>query len=151
VEAQGTTNKQNLDDAEWLQSRAGERICIRIPSATTNGAYSVTEIISSPGDSTSVHIHHNEDEHFLILEGTVRFLRGEESFEASAGAMISMHRGTVHAWGNASNAPIRMLIIFSPGGPEEMLRQIAIAGKDIDLLALSRQFAVSIVGPRLLG
>src|ERR1700730_1456956 len=41
---------------EWLQSRRGERFSIRIPASATNGCYSVTEILSSPGDSTPVHL-----------------------------------------------------------------------------------------------
>jgi hypothetical protein len=42
---------------EWLQARPGERFSIRIPALATDGSYSVTEILSSPGDSTPVHLH----------------------------------------------------------------------------------------------
>ena len=58
----------------WLQSRPGERFSIRVPASATNGSYSVTEILSSPGDSTPVHLHENEDEHMLVVEGTTRIL-----------------------------------------------------------------------------
>jgi len=59
---------------EWLQSRPGERFSIRVLASTTNGSYSVTEILASPGDSTPVHLHENEDEHMLVVEGTTRIL-----------------------------------------------------------------------------
>jgi hypothetical protein len=52
-----TSDAQAIDNepsGEWLQSRPGERFSIRIPA--TNGRYSVTEILSSPGDSTPVHL-----------------------------------------------------------------------------------------------
>ena len=53
---------------EWLQARPGERFSIRIPASATDGCYSVTEILSSPGDSTPVHVHEKEDEHILVVE-----------------------------------------------------------------------------------
>jgi mannose-6-phosphate isomerase-like protein (cupin superfamily) len=83
---------------EWLQARPGERFLIRIPAAATNGFYSVTEILSSPGDSTPVHVHEKEDEHVLVVEGTVRLLFGEKTFEAAAGTMVSL-LGAFHMHG----------------------------------------------------
>jgi hypothetical protein len=50
---------------EWLQARPSERFSIRIPASATDGCYSVTEILSSPGVSTPVHLHEKEDEHIL--------------------------------------------------------------------------------------
>jgi hypothetical protein len=52
----------NQLDGEWLQARPGEYFLIRIPASATNNSYSVTEIISSPGDSTPVHVHEKEDD-----------------------------------------------------------------------------------------
>src|ERR1700722_7194243 len=80
------------DQGEWLQTRPGERCLIRVAAAETNGAYSVVEILSHPGDSTPVHVHQNEDEHFLILEGTARIVRGDETFDAPIGTAITLPR-----------------------------------------------------------
>jgi mannose-6-phosphate isomerase-like protein (cupin superfamily) len=77
---------------EWLQTRPGERCLIHTSAAETQGAFSVVEIISQPGDGTPVHIHHNEDEHFIILEGTARFLYGDKVFDAPAGTSVSASR-----------------------------------------------------------
>ena len=57
-------NRENR--SEWLQTRPGERCLIRISAADTNGAYSVVEIVSDSRDGTPVHVHQNEDEHFII-------------------------------------------------------------------------------------
>jgi quercetin dioxygenase-like cupin family protein len=148
---QGNTEKQELYGTEWLQSRAGEHFCIRVPATATNGAYSVTEVIASPGDSTPVHIHQNEDEYIHVLEGTVRVLYGEKTFEASPGSIVSLDRGVAHAWGNDTDASVRMIITLTPGGCEEALRQIALAGEDVDILAVASRFAVSLAGPPILG
>jgi hypothetical protein len=53
-----TANTPMIDnqlDGEWVQARPGEHFLIRIPSSATNGSYSVTEIVSNPGDSTPAH------------------------------------------------------------------------------------------------
>lgn len=142
--------EHELDD-QWVQARPGEHFLIRIPASATNGSYSVIEIVADPGNSTPVHIHQKEDEHLFIVEGTARLQYGEKIFDASAGTMVSLARGIPHAWGNPTEAPIRLMITATPGGCEEALRMIATAGDQLDLKAIAEKFAVSPVGPPLLG
>jgi quercetin dioxygenase-like cupin family protein len=130
------------DQGEWLQTRPGERCLIRVAAAETNGAYSVVEIRSHPGDSTPMHVHQNGDEHFLILEGTARIVRGNETFDAPTGTTVALPRHIPHAWGNASGSTLRMVVTCWPGGCE--------AGGDIDLKALGAKFGGRRVGPPLL-
>jgi mannose-6-phosphate isomerase-like protein (cupin superfamily) len=140
----------NEPSGEWLQSRPGERFAIRIPASATNGCYSVTEILSSPGDSTPVHLHEKEDEHILVVEGTARVLYGDKTFDATAGTVVSLARGIPHAWGNPSDTPLRLVITATPGGVEEVLRLIATSGDQLNLVALADKYAVRLIGPPLL-
>ncbi len=134
---------------EWLQTRPGERCIIRVSAAATNGAYSVVEIVSSPGDSTPMHVHQNEDEHFVVLEGTARIACGDKTVDATAGTAMTLPRNIPHAWGNPTESPLRVVVTTTPGGVEECLRLIA-RGGDIDLMALAAKFSVQVVGPLLL-
>jgi quercetin dioxygenase-like cupin family protein len=134
---------------EWLQTRPGERCLIHTSAADTGGAFAVVEIISQPGDGTPVHIHRNEDEHFIILEGKARFLYGDRVFDAPAGTSVSASKNIPHAWCNPFDAPFRMLAVASPGGCEDALRVIA-KGGDVDLQALAERLGVEIVGPPML-
>jgi mannose-6-phosphate isomerase-like protein (cupin superfamily) len=145
----GQVYEKAVHNPEWLNSRAGERICIRVSGSQTASAYSVTEIVSSPGDGTRVHIHHNEDEHFFILEGTVHFLYGEKEFDAAPGTFLSLCRGIAHAWVNCTEAPIRMLVLFTPGGCEEALREIAQGADSTGISVISERYGISVVGPPL--
>src|SRR5258706_13349648 len=88
------------DRAEWLQTRPGERCLIRVAAADTNGAYSVVEIVSSPGDSTPMHVHQNEDEHILVVEGMAQIACGDKTFDAAAGSAVILDKNIPHAWGN---------------------------------------------------
>jgi mannose-6-phosphate isomerase-like protein (cupin superfamily) len=155
-----TLTKQNVvvanpetgktDGAQWLTARPGERFCIRVPAAATNGAYSVTEIVSSPGDSTSLHRHEREDEYVLVLEGTVRIVLGDKVLDATAGQTVEMKRGIAHGWGNPTEKPLRLLITATPGGCEEALVIIS-KGGEIDFSALTARFHVTQLGPPILG
>jgi mannose-6-phosphate isomerase-like protein (cupin superfamily) len=95
-----------------------------------------------------VHIHQNEDEHFVILEGTARLVSGDKTFDVAAGTAVTLGKGIPHAWCNPSNSPLRMVVIASPGGCEEILRLIA-KGGDLDIRALAEKFGVRTVGPML--
>jgi quercetin dioxygenase-like cupin family protein len=136
----------NERTAEWLETRPGERCLIRVPAADTNGVYSFVEVISSPGDGTPMHVHQNEDEHIVVLEGTARIAYGDKVFDAEAGKVVTLLRKIPHAWGNRSNSQLRIAVVAFPGGCEEALRVMA-RGGDVDLLALSARLGVSVVGP----
>jgi len=142
-EAQSINHENEI---EWLQTRPGERCLIRISAADTNGAYSVVEIVSDSRDGTPIHIHQNEDEHFVILEGTARIVFGDKTFDAAAGTSVTLSKGIPHAWSNPSNSPLRMAVIALPGGYEEILRLIA-KGGDIDIMAVSQKFGIRNLDP----
>ena len=141
-----SSNHENK--SEWLQTRPGERCLIRISAADTNGAYSVVEIVSDSRDGTPVHVHQNEDEHFVILEGTARIAFDDKAFDVAAGTSVTLNKGIPHAWSNPSNSPLRVVVIASPGGCEEILRLI-VKGGDIDVMALAEKFGVRNLGPML--
>jgi quercetin dioxygenase-like cupin family protein len=133
---------------EWLETRPGEHCLIRVPAADTNGVYSLVEIVSSPGDGTPLHVHENEDEdeHIIVLEGTVRIAYGDKIFDAEAGKVVTLLRKIPHAWGNRSNSQLRIAVVAFPGGVEEILRLIA-RSDEADLPALAERFGVRRVAP----
>jgi quercetin dioxygenase-like cupin family protein len=139
-----------INGGEWLTARPGERFCIRVPITATNGAYSVVEFTSEPGDSTPLHVHSKEDEYVLVLEGTARILLGDKTFDATAGQTVELKRGIPHGWGNPTDKPIRLLFTATPGGCEEALVIIS-KGGEIDLTALAARFQITHLGPPILG
>jgi hypothetical protein len=49
-------------------------------AADTNGSYSLVQIVSDlVRAGTPLHIYQNEDEHFIILEGTARIASGRKA------------------------------------------------------------------------
>jgi quercetin dioxygenase-like cupin family protein len=60
------------DEGPWYEGTAGERIAVRLSSTETNGAYAIVEAVAAPGCSPPMHLHRNEEEHFVVLAGTYR-------------------------------------------------------------------------------
>jgi len=67
-----------------------------------------------------MHVHDNEEEHFIILEG--KRSSQMETVERRSCRFVRHHRqGVAHAWCNPSeDALLRMLVLFTPGGLEEL-------------------------------
>jgi mannose-6-phosphate isomerase-like protein (cupin superfamily) len=131
------------------EMRPGERFFVRTASDDTNGAYSMLELVAAPRSGTPMHIHDNEDEHLIILEGTARIANGDETVDLPAGATLTVRKGIPHAWCNVSEAPLRMLAIFTPGAINGLFREVADGG-NIDLVCVASKFGTRIVGPTLL-
>ncbi len=91
---------------------------IRITADQTGGRASVFEATVMPGEGAPLHIHHNEDETFHVLEGEIRVWCGEETFIAAAGGTAILPRGIPHRFRNESDAPARAIVQCTPGGFE---------------------------------
>jgi mannose-6-phosphate isomerase-like protein (cupin superfamily) len=141
----------NQDRGDRLQVTPGERFKIRVSSAHTMGAYSVIEVVADPGNGVPLHVHSKEDEHFIVVEGTLDIANGERRWDAPAGTSLTVRRGVPHAWCNPSDTPLRMLVIFSPEQIDGLFR--ATAGvDDVDTItAIAARYGTKLVGPSLQG
>jgi mannose-6-phosphate isomerase-like protein (cupin superfamily) len=108
----------------WYEGTAGERIAVRLSSTDTNGAYAIVESFAAPGCSPPMHLHCNEEEHFVVLTGTYRILVEDRVFDAPAGTSVTVPRGARHTWRNMSNETSSLLVILTPGGFEKCIQTI---------------------------
>jgi mannose-6-phosphate isomerase-like protein (cupin superfamily) len=138
-------------DDQWMEVTPGERVRICISVEETDGIYSMIEIVADPRNGVPMHIHSNEDEHFVVLEGTLHVANGNETLDVPAGGSVTVSKGVPHAWCNLSDSPVRMLIIFSPGSIERLFRAVATRESDDmeAIAALANKFGTQFVGPAL--
>jgi mannose-6-phosphate isomerase-like protein (cupin superfamily) len=97
----------------------GEMVTYKTTSDQTGGAYSLFEVASQPGTGTSLHVQHREDEAFWVLRGEYEFLIEGRTTRTSAGSLIYVPRGNLHAHKNVGEEPGRMLVTHTPGGLHE--------------------------------
>src|SRR5947208_1987875 len=107
---------RGLHNGEWQQVTPGERVRTLVSAAQTMGGFSVVEMIADPGNGVPMHVHDNEDEHFIVLEGAFHIAVGTKLQDLAAGDSLTVARGVAHAWCNASSAPAHVLGVFSPAG-----------------------------------
>jgi mannose-6-phosphate isomerase-like protein (cupin superfamily) len=68
----------------------------------------------SPRWIAPLHLHHNDDEAWYVLEGKLCVKVGGDTVEAAAGAAVLVPRGTPHTYWNPDPAPVRYLLIMTP-------------------------------------
>ena len=72
----------------------GRRTWFKATGEETGGAYGLLEQLIAPGDATTWHIHHAEDETFYVVAGTITVRVGEERFTVGPGGTPSGRAGS---------------------------------------------------------
>ena len=115
----------NLAESEWLETTPGERFKIRTSATDTDGTYLVLETEAAPQIGVPLHTHDNEEEHFIVVEGTVQIAVGGSTSDFHAGTSVTVGKGVPHAWRNLNDSTVRFIAIFTPGSIESMFRAVA--------------------------
>ncbi len=97
----------------WLGSTA----TIKVASP----ALTLLEIQEAPDAEAPLHVHHNEDEGFWVLEGAVTFEAGDQVVKAGPGDFVFGPRDIPHRY-KVGPTGCRMLFILTPGGFESFIR-----------------------------
>ena len=101
---------------------------LKASAETTAGAFSIVEEVD-PLD-TPPHVHANEDELFVVLEGDHEFTVGESVFDAGPGAVVFAPRGIPHSHRRVVPRTGRFLTLVSPAGFEGFFRELSDAERD---------------------
>jgi len=110
-----------LADVWWKTGR----VTVKTRGAETGGRFSQVEIDDPRGTAPPLHIHHQEDEAFYVLEGEVTVFAGDERIEAATGDFVFVPSGVTHAYLVRSERA-RMLVTFSPAGFEEVFLELGL-------------------------
>ncbi len=112
-------------EARWWFANLAE---IKVTAEQTGGLLSILEITEPPNAAGPWHVHHREDEGFWILEGDVTLQIGDETIEAHAGDFAFGPRDIPHRY-TVGDAGCRMLFIMTPGGFENLVREMSVPAK----------------------
>lgn len=103
---------------------AGEKMTILLSAQDTGGAFGLFIDEVPPGAGPPLHIHHNEDETFYILEGELGMQVNGQKFTASPGTAVFLPRGMPHTFHNAGMQTARALVTVTPGGLEGFFPEV---------------------------
>lgn len=91
-------------------------------SEQTGGVYLLLEQLC-PKDAGPAPHWHEQDEAFYVLDGQITFMAGDQTFEASAGALVFIPRGVVHSF-RVDSESARLLNFYLPGGFERVITEL---------------------------
>ena len=136
----------------------GDTYTTLLSGAQTGGTFALLEALVPAHTGPPPHIHHAEDETFILLDGVVDFHVADEVHRAEPGSVVFVPRGIRHHFGNAGDGVARMLFMYSPAGMEGMFAEIGSPGSrgrqapplsasDLEALArVASKYRFSIVG-----
>ncbi len=92
----------------------------------SGGPLGVALVTQPPGIATPLHRHHQEAEAFFLIEGSMTYRAGEETFRLGAGDFIWLPMGLPHAFRITGRTPARMLALTTPGGLLDLYQQVGV-------------------------
>jgi mannose-6-phosphate isomerase-like protein (cupin superfamily) len=102
--------------------------------AEGRGGPAVVETLLPPGSGAPRHLHHDHDETFYVLSGTLEVDVDGEHVVVGAGGLARAIRGTPHAFHNPGPGDAVVLALYDPPRSLEYLERLgaAIALPDAD-------------------
>jgi len=110
---------EGLADVWWKSGR------LTVKTGGAGSAFSQIEVDDPQGTGPPLHLHHNEDETFYVLEGEVTFQVGDERINVAAGDFLFGPRDVPHTYVVRSERA-RMLVTASPGGIEQVMVSLGV-------------------------
>ncbi|WP_229797389.1 cupin domain-containing protein [Jeongeupia chitinilytica] len=92
--------------------------------AETANGYSISEWWLEPHTRGPGAHHHDEDDVFFVIEGTMSFLLGDDWRDAPKGSFVLAPGGVQHDFENRSGARAGVLNLSFPGGFEQHMPAI---------------------------
>ena len=93
--------------------------------ASVSDNVSLMHVVLLPGQGHERHNHPDADEILYVLSGTgEQMVDDDQTFEVRAGHTVWIPMGAFHSTLNTGWEPLRLLVVYSPAGPERLLREI---------------------------
>jgi mannose-6-phosphate isomerase-like protein (cupin superfamily) len=143
-------------EAVWL---LGDTYTLKISGQQTGGAFTLLEAVVPPGGGPPPHIHHLEDEVFVVLEGELLITAAGRTLPGPVGTVLFVPKGTQHSYSVVGAVPVRMLFLYVPAGMEKMFPEIGkpaqpgvaappASAEDVaKLLAVAAKYNFTVVSP----
>jgi quercetin dioxygenase-like cupin family protein len=98
---------------------------IKADGAGTGGRVMITEQTAPRGSGSPLHVHHNEDEWFYVLEGELTIWVAGKTVVAGAGGFVFGPRDVPHTF-IVSSERARFLLVTEPAGFEGFIRALGV-------------------------
>ena len=108
-----------------MLSFLGGLVRTRLGAAATEGGLSILEHTGERGYGSPLHLHDNDEETFLVLEGTLRVEVGAEVLSVGSGALALLPRGLAHGF-VVTSPQARFLTVHTPSGFDRFVEEVGV-------------------------
>ena len=143
-------------DARWFLGALGT---IKAAPETTGGELAVIEFLWPHGGGSPLHVHHDEDEWFYVIEGEVTFWVGGETIVAPAGSFVYGPRDVPHTF-VITSAVARFLMVTDPAPSQTSSApdrcrprrsrsrpRLPTCRRPEELTAIAAEYGIEVIGP----
>ncbi len=106
-------------EARWWW---GNLAVLKLTGEDTRGGLTIVEVTMGPGRMAPPHVHHREEETFLVTKGQLTFQIGEKTIKAEPGDVVVGPRDIPHRF-TAGPDGATVLFLLTPAGLEELIRE----------------------------
>ncbi|MFK5913784.1 MAG: mannose-1-phosphate guanylyltransferase/mannose-6-phosphate isomerase [Woeseiaceae bacterium] len=116
---------------EHLSHRCVYRPWGNYDSIDVGSRYQVKRITVNPGEILSLQMHHHRAEHWIVVSGTAKVTRGDETFLVTENQSTYIPVGTKHRLENTGSIPLEMIEVQSGSylGEDDIVRFEDIYGR----------------------
>lgn len=97
---------------------------IKVSKKDTNNQLSIFEYTGYEKSGPPLHLHYAQDEIFQVLEGSYRFVVGEEQMQLDGGDTIFLPRNIPHTWIQLTDIGKLTYMVQPAGTMEDFFREI---------------------------
>ena len=132
-----------IDEENWRFFFTGD---------TTNGRFDMIEGEINYLQGPPLHTHKDQDDTFVVLEGTLTLQVGDEIFDLEPGDSATAKPGTPHTYTNLKkDQKVRIINLMTPGHFDKALEEFAqLTTEEIQsekVAEVAAKYDVEIVGP----
>ena len=93
----------------------GSDMFFKAVAATTHSTFSLMERTLPPGGrKPPAHVHAGCEEAYYVLDGSVEFSVGQQTYVGGPRSFVLVPRGVAHTFGNGGPALARLLVLHAP-------------------------------------
>lgn len=148
--------KMRLGEPLWFLHNLSR---ILVDGDECEGRFSLVEMTGASGDMPPLHVHHEEDETFYVLEGQIGLhVAGRAPITVAQGRACTAPRGIPHAYKVTSPGPARWLVAMTGTSFARLVRDASVPAEaatlpvdpqldpdEID--AISARHRIELLGP----
>jgi mannose-6-phosphate isomerase-like protein (cupin superfamily) len=125
-----TARVLRADEGETAPSLGAVTNRFLVDGGQTGGRLAVVQHLFGPrAIAAPMHLHHRDDEFSYVLYGRIGAVSDGVELVAGPGDLIFKPHGQWHTFWNAGDEPAAVLELISPGGLEELFREIGTMGE----------------------